>query len=154
MSKFNSAIEEALALAYETRRSIIEGNVNLPSILLTCSIVALNTKKEEDSYWIYCELNGYTDLSPFYKDKTPSYREITVRSPKVLGKTKAIKYEILADIYKVEAIFKKNTPTNVEIHGERYIFPKSELANLLLNVRQRCFYFLDSIQGIPIQWIS
>lgn len=143
MNRFNSAIEEAISLAYETREKIIEGKHDIISILLKCAIIASNTKKEEDEKWILYELEGYWDVKPL--DFFPDYRQVKVFYSPPLGKLKEKKFMIQVNIQKIQESLDKDEMVKVEVDNNLCIIPKIALQNIMVRVSNRCFYFLNTI---------
>jgi len=70
--KFSSPREEALEIAYQTRKDILQGKQEASSILRACLVVADNLNKIEMKNWIDSELRGYSA-----REKIPWYRKIT-----------------------------------------------------------------------------
>lgn len=62
--KFSSPREEALEIAYQSRKDILSGKIEVVSLLRQCLVIAENLKKKKDEEWIFSELTGYgTDQS-------------------------------------------------------------------------------------------
>jgi len=54
--RFSSPREEALEIAYQTRRTIQEGKQDTVSVLRSCLIIAHSLDKKDDANWIFLEL--------------------------------------------------------------------------------------------------
>lgn len=68
---FSSPREEALTVAIDTRKRILEGEGDAVDVLRACSVIANTLSKEDDRRWITNELEGYKR-----GEKVPPYRNI------------------------------------------------------------------------------
>lgn len=69
--KFSSPREEALEIALQTRKGILEGKLNAVSVLRACLVIANNLSKTDDEKWLRSELSGYMK-----SEEIPSYRNV------------------------------------------------------------------------------
>ena len=139
MNQFKTPIEDALSLAYETRDKIINEKYSIVGILLSCSIIASNTQKNEDTKWIICELDGYKN-----KETLPDYRLITIKASKFELIPKNPKK--LCVLNSVEEILKRTRIMGIEticIASEEYEVDTSEYENIIKKITRRCFNFLN-----------
>lgn len=67
---FTSPREEALEIAYNARKDLLNDTKDVVSLLRSCLAVATNLNRSEDEKWIKSELSGYESK------KVPSYRII------------------------------------------------------------------------------
>jgi hypothetical protein len=67
--------EEALQIANETRKNILDKNKDVVSILRACFIVADMLNKDNDKDWIVSELQGYRGEVPGYRIVSCNYED-------------------------------------------------------------------------------
>ncbi len=144
MKKFGTPSEEALSIAQETRAKMLKGKYDLISILLSCSIIATNTGKNEDLQWITCELDGY------YKDPiiVPHYRQLIAESFRTgdsQHKTTTLPYLMRSNIYKIQEILNCHDAPTVQIGSDYFYLREYQFKELMQKLSRRCFNFLNQI---------
>lgn len=65
--KFSSPREEALELAIQTRKDILEGKRDVVPTLRSCLVIARNLNKKDVEKWMMSELSGYSEDIPWYR---------------------------------------------------------------------------------------
>lgn len=130
--KYGSPQEEALDLALSTRIRIIEGNIDILSVVRACFIVASNLSKKEDLKWIEGELNGHKE--------NPEYREIKLPKKYKRGEFEStkLKFPITTFKYYKDA---NQSLTIVQPEGNLELRPDhcTEIIDFIIN---KCLNFL------------
>jgi len=135
--KFSSPREEALELAIQTRKDILEGKGDIVSVLRSCLIISTNLDKKEDEKWLKSELSGYT------KD-IPSYRIISCQvQDNYRLPIKFEKFKVAHDIHKLSAFFEsKYREIAIKKNDkEVYILDKIDIKRIFSKIVDKCLFF-------------
>jgi len=146
MSKkwFSSPREEALEIAFQTRKKILSGEGDVVSILRACLVIANNLHKEEDMNWIRKELSGYGsgDVLPDYRIADCPYLP---REGSVQKKAAFTEVKITYPVHLCLQFVKRNEKmTIVEEVGDVHLGPQ-RIEDMLSRVSDRCLFFLNGI---------
>ncbi len=141
-SKFSSPREEALEIAYQSRKDILENKRDAVSLLRACLVIAKNLNKTTDEEWINCELFGYgSDL------EVPSYRLVSCKyennGPVRHTKTNC---KMRLEAYILDSFLRKNEGIRYVDPDYKFgsaIVPLIEVERALYNIVNRCFSFLN-----------
>jgi hypothetical protein len=140
----SSPREEALEIAYQTRKNILAGSGDAVSVLRACLVVANDLKKDDDAKWICEELSGYgLDASA----SIPDYRIVSCRYF-WKGTIQNDFYELR--VYQAAHILVQHVKRNEEIvvvgEDDRNIHLNVERTeNLLARMVDRCLFFLNAV---------
>jgi len=139
--KFESPQQEALEIALETRRKILEGKTNILEIIRRCFVVANNLSKKEDLKWIKCEMDG-----SWTKEETPSYRKLSIPLTKKFSKEDKDfeSIHVKSAISSLEYHFdKKDNITLCDIGaGKEYLLRPDHDKELIDRIINKCLTFL------------
>lgn len=146
--KFSSPREEALKIALETRKGILEGKRDAESVLRACLVIAKNLNKNNESNWISLELSGYVNSL----NLIPEYRKINCNI--VDGYEAHLRWEdmnLWQNIHELSSYHKAKKSLRIAV-GKK-IDSLSEIAvittimidSLLDTIIDRCLFFLNDI---------
>ena len=139
--RFSSPREEALEIAYQTRRDILAGKVDAVAVLRACSAIASCLNKKLFLNWINKELSGY-----FSSDKIPEYRILSCPyAENGMNSDDFYKCEISRPIHLLVNYVKQNeTIRFVYEDGDITAFVSpSQVSAVLGIVVDNCFQFLN-----------
>jgi len=142
--KFASPREEALEIAYETRKGILQGKLDASSSLRACLVIADNLGKTGAIDWIKSELSGYTKL-----EEIPWYRKVTCarlgRHEELIGFHMLVVHQ---NVHELSAYLKGNEALRVVIDedtGEMASLDTNQINSLLNTTIDNCLGFLNDI---------
>lgn len=143
MSKkwFSSPREEALELAYQTRKAILAANSDPVAILRACLVIANDLSKGSMVEWVNQELSGYKTK------RIPNYR---VHSCPVFGgfygnEEEGFKeFELYYPVHYLSAHTKKHETITVSLEDNKklYVSP-NRIESTLAAIVDKCFQFLN-----------
>jgi hypothetical protein len=139
MVKFESPMEEALQIAFDTRKKILEDSHDYVSILRGCLVVATTLSKQEEMVWINCELHGLFET-------IPPYRKINCRCKNIIGNSEKRKdVEVTFGINYLDYYFKKNEDLIMILDKKdefAIVLPVQSLA-IIGEIINKCLVFLN-----------
>lgn len=142
MSKewFSSPREEALDIAYQSRKSILDGTSDPVAVLRACLVIANDLAKKSAIEWINQELSGYGSK------QTPIYR---VHSCPVMAGYEHKGFQEFTLSYPVHYLLsysKKNQDLTISMDdgATLYVSP-NRVESTLSAIVDRCFQFLNEI---------
>ncbi|MCK4554996.1 MAG: hypothetical protein KAT83_00155 [Candidatus Aenigmarchaeota archaeon] len=140
---FSSPREEALEIAQQTTRNILNSKKDVVSILRACMVISTRLNKKEDEKWIRSDLSGYLS------NEIPEYRKIYCAYQNRQTK------EVLVDLIKTEIDFpihlicskiQKNEELRLSCRdGKIAVSDTTKLESITSAVIDRCFFFLNDI---------
>ncbi|MFA5070952.1 MAG: hypothetical protein WC511_01110 [Candidatus Pacearchaeota archaeon] len=134
MEKFESPQQEALEIALESRRKLLDGKEDIISVLRSCLVVANNLSKEEEIKWIKNELNGEFN-------KIPSYRKISCLNEDE-------KLEDCDVPFEIKLLYNYSHNERMIKYGKITIRPV-DCSRIIDGVTNKCLFFLnDSISEL------
>jgi len=142
--KFTSPREEALEIAYQTRKDILQGKRDASSTLRACLVIAENLNKTDIKEWIKSELNGYSK-----EHKIPRYRAISC--PRSTSWGSFVGFEdiyVRHNVHLLSAHLQEKNPMRVMFDEETRdeLTVDTSRINALLNaVIDRCLAFLNDV---------
>jgi len=141
--KFSSPREEALEIAIQTRKNILESKRDVVSTLRSCLVIASNLNKKDDIKWLRLELSGYSKDFPRYR---------IVRCPV------QNKYGTLLDFYNLKVYYNvhelsailqtesRNISISKEEERDKYIILQEHtIRSILDNIMDKSLFFLNDI---------
>jgi hypothetical protein len=141
--KFSSPKEEALEIAYQTRRRILVGNTtggDAVSILRACLVIARNLNKE-DTEWISQELSGYDESASL-----PSYRNVDCRYQiRGVYQKDSYKAEIWQGVHILASSFASDRCMWLLDEGKRINLSENRLMGIMSMIVDRCLFFLNNV---------
>lgn len=142
--KFASPMEEALEIAYQTRKDILQGKQEASSILRACLVVAENLNKIEMKNWIDSELRGYSAPK-----KIPWYRKVnSARLDRYDGFLDFYELNVHHSVHLLSSLVRQKNSLRILLDEEtREVAEVStQKINGLLNaVVDKCLSFLNGI---------
>jgi len=140
---FSSPREEALEIAYQTRKSILAGKSDPVAVLRSCLVIAQDLAKKSAIEWINQELSGYKTK------EVPDYRVHTC--PVVNGIYQSIdagfqKYSLLYPVHYLLSYSKKNQDIKIRSaeEGDKIIYVSpNRVESTLAAIVDRCLQFLN-----------
>jgi hypothetical protein len=139
---FASPREEALELAYQTRKTILTGNTDPVAILRACLVIATDLSKVSIAEWIAQELSG------FKTKEVPDYR---IHSCPVFGGvygTTEMGFEeikLWQPVHYLASYSKKHEDFVVSLKDDKklYVSP-NRIDSTLAAIVDKCFQFLNA----------
>jgi hypothetical protein len=143
--KFASPREEALEIAFETRKGILLGKLNASSTLRACLVIANSLGKTEAREWIESELSGYVGTL----ERIPLYRRVNGskydRLSTFLGFDEVV---VRPSVHHLNAYLQQKQDYRVlldEKTEEEAVVFTSQISSLLDAVIDRCLSFLNEV---------
>lgn len=138
--KFSSPREEALEIAYQTRKNILDGKQDASSILRACSVIANDLNKTDAISWIKSELSGYSN-----PQEAPSYRRVECQGD-IVGDTSFYKTIIANNVHLMSNHLREKQNMLIQWDEETTLeFTTSQISALLNAVIDRCLSFLNDV---------
>jgi len=142
---FSSPREEALTVAMNTRKRILEGEGKAVDVLRACSVIANTLTKADDRKWITNELEGYKR-----GEKVPPYRNIKVFLRDVTSNFGQYEYtDVQEDAHFLSCAREKGEPLYYQKQRLIEVFEFSiditTIDNILAKIIDRCLDFLNKI---------
>jgi len=141
-SKFSSPREEALEIALQTRKGILEGKLDAVSVLRACLVIANNLNKPDDEKWLISELSGYTK-----SDKIPQYRHVSCLIYDKSGTFGGFRvFKVRHDAHFLSGILQGENPYfNIRMKDTTDVLTLQEpkIRGLLDTITDRCLFFLN-----------
>ena len=142
--KFSSPREEALEMAYDTRKKILEGSRNAVSIVRSCLVIANILNKYEMENWCLDELTGYTE-----DDVLPEYRFIQC----FYEDSSNINYvsrdftdtNVTLAIHPLSDFCEKDKTIRFHQDGKIKFLDSGRLMKILSAITDNCLFFLNGI---------
>jgi hypothetical protein len=141
--RFSSPREEALEIAIQTRKDLLEGKRDTASVLRACLVIANSLNKVDDKKWIMSELSGYTK-----SDKIPQYRKIDCPQKDEFGISMGFKYfDVPYDIHSLYGVLQSKTPKmNITLDDKTELtLQVMDIRGLLNKIIDSCLSFLDDV---------
>jgi hypothetical protein len=141
MSKelFSSPREEALDIAYQTRKSILAGKSDPVAVLRACLVIANDLAKKPAVEWISSELSGYTT------QQVPSYRVHSCPVNDMFGNSEGFKdCKLVNPVHYLFVHCKKDQNIVFSLENRRTLtVSTNRLESTLASIVDRCFQFLN-----------
>ena len=145
--KFSSPREEALEIAIQTRKHILEGKIDAISTLRSCLVITTNLNKKDEEKWMKLELLGYEGVNVDHK--IPWYRIVNCPVKNKFGTTVSFAdLKVYFDVHYLSAILKtKARLLGISENGSnnQLILQESSIRGLLDNIMDKCLFFLNDI---------
>jgi hypothetical protein len=138
--KFSSPREEALDIAYTTRKNLLDAKMNVISLIRACLAVASNLNKSADEKWLKSELNGSWD------SKVPEHRIVNChyKHNGVLQRNPRF-WDITIPISMLEAV-REDAEATTMVGDNTIAILTPPLINLLISgIEDNCLFFLNNI---------
>lgn len=138
---FSSPREEALEIAYQTRKDILAGKSDPVAVLRACLVIASDLGKKSAIEWINQELNGYST------EQIPNYRVHTC--PVMGGIFRTVQggfkeYKLLYPVHFLLSYSKKNQEITISMEEDKTLYISSNrIESTLAAIVDRCFQFLN-----------
>lgn len=145
-TKFTSPREEAFEIAFDTRKSILDENIDTVSVLRSCLVISTNLNKNDITNWIKLEL-----LGNFTSDELPDYRLVSCRvKKKIESVNDPIVYEdcgLYRSVHRLSEQVKSNYSFNLWKKGRTKYFEVTvdRVRGVLSIIIDKCFFFLNDI---------
>ena len=138
--KFSSPREEALEIAIQIRKDILEGKRDVVSTLRSCLVIATNLNKKDEEEWLISELSGYNKNYPWY-------RNVNLPVENMFGVNVGFeKYKVRQDVHYLTAILQTDRPKlviSIKDSKNMKVMYETKLRGLLNNIVDRCLFFLN-----------
>lgn len=140
--EFSSPREEALRIASQTRRNILERKGDdAVSILRACLVVAQILDKDPEKNWIMKELSGYAA-----EDKLPEYRTITCYFEEEEGDEKGREHlDLCVPVHVLLLHLDNKVELIVRAEEKRYHVTLSHLTFVLSSIVDKSLFFLNDV---------
>jgi len=137
---FSSPREEALEIAYQTRKNILVGNANTVSVLRACLVIANSLNKDDEVKWITQELSGYETTVPL-----PEYRIVMCARGSDIQPI-WVKAKLVYPAHQFVQLVEKNKDMrSEEDDGKIVVVAAAKMQTLLENITDRCLFFLNKV---------
>jgi hypothetical protein len=137
-TKFSSPREEALAVAYQTRKNILDGKQEASSILRACLVIANDLNKTDTMEWIKSELSGFSDTK-----KIPSYRR--VRCQQRFGDD-YFNIAVPSNVHLLSNYLREKEDMHIRVgEEESAVLHTGQISALLNAVIDNCLSFLNGV---------
>lgn len=147
--KFESPQEEALEIAIETRKKILDGEEDIISVLRRCLVVANNISKEKDIEWIKGEILGKFGEIPKYRTLYCPRKKKNIPQGLKL-------FEIRCSIKMIQSYLNNKEDIPMVVEGddkEIATIRPQDGGKIIESVTNKCLFFLnDTIT--ELQWGS
>ena len=141
---FSSPREEALEIAHNTRKRILEGNKDVVSIVRSCLVIANILNKKEIEKWCLVELSGYNE-----KDTVPQYRLINCFYEDTRNfdntSTDFTPVKVTLDIHVLSTYLEKNQMIRFHSNEKVNFLNQGRLSQILCGIMDKCLIFLNAI---------
>lgn len=138
--KFESPREEALEIARDTRKKIINNEIDVISALRSCLVIANILNKDELKEWVTRELFGY-----YNDDKIPSYRKLSCEM-KERGYSRGFQtIEIFKPVSCLQYNCKSSKGVTFVIGDKKYDTTPSHFTMMVSAIIDKCLIFLNDI---------
>jgi hypothetical protein len=144
IKKFESPREEALEIASQTRKDILQGKRDADSIVRACLVIADILNKEGDKQWLVAELSGY-------KSNLPTYRVVECRNQDSWGNLiKFAPLQVPYDVHYLSGSLRQKHDLLIQIGKDEKgefaaVLSTLQISALLDAVVDRCILFLNNI---------
>jgi hypothetical protein len=143
VKKFSSPKEEALEIAIQTRKDILEGKKDAISTLRSCLVIAEDLNKKEEEQWIKAELSGYNK-----SDIIPEYRKINCKIISNLETGEVFEViNVFLSVHSLNAILQSKNPSFEYVWDDktRRLLQEYQTKELLNSITDKCLFFLNDI---------
>jgi len=139
--RFSSPREEALEIAYQTRKDILEGKRDAVSVLRACLVIATVLNKNDAKKWIMQELSGYPKGS-----EIPEYRTVLCeyRKEGVIQK-EFTKMSVFYEVHVLSDYLKKGDTIWIVEENREVLLPPTRIDRILAKMIDACLFFLNDI---------
>lgn len=142
IKKFESPREEALEIARQTRKDVLQGKAETVSVLRACLAIAESLNKASDMEWIMSELSGYI----FTILDFPDYRKVLCRyEVKGIMQDDFLPLNLKFPVHLILQYIKREETMRVDSEGKTILVNVPTLENLLARIIDRCFFFLNNV---------
>lgn len=138
---FTSPREEALEIAYTTRKYLLNDTKDAVSLLRSCLAVATNLNRSEDEKWIKFELSGYKSK------EVPSYRMINCYYEiNNVVQAKPVKWNIYPPIQVMITQISRNATLRLTIDDKTIaLVDPLRLELIISNIKDICLFYLNDV---------
>jgi len=139
--RFSSPREEALAIAYQTRKDILDGKRDAVSVLRASLVIASILNKDDQKQWVKHELSGYST-----SDDIPSYRVVSCQY-EVDGFLQDGFYEVKIGhpTHMLCGYVKRKETMNLGFADKTVIVTVAYLDGILGEIIDDCLFFLNDV---------
>lgn len=145
MSKrFASPREEALEIALQTRKKILDGNTDASSVLRACLVVAKNLNKDNEQGWMMSELSGYDESGPNYRIVMCQYTKDGAWQEGF----HSLRVSFAVHVLLAKVALKQDMDIRDSLEGEVKVIARltqHRMREILERIIDRCLFFLNDI---------
>lgn len=139
--KFSSPREEALEIAYQTRKDILEGKRDAVSVLRACLVIATALNKNDAKKWIMQELSGY-----FRGNHIPEYRIVLCQYQKEgVVQKRFTKESVTYEAHVLSDYLKRGETMEIVETKKVVLLPPTRIDRILAKMIDACLFFLNDI---------
>lgn len=138
---FSSPREEALEIAYNTRKDLLNGTQDGVSLLRSCLVVANNLNNIEDEKWIKSELSGYN------RNKVPNHRKMRCYYEQYgIAREESKNFDIYPATQVLVTQLNRNEDLRLMMDDEVVVLIEPLRLELIISkIKDRCLFYLNDV---------
>ena len=139
--RFSSPREEALEIAYQTRKDVLNGKRDAVSVLRASLVIASILNKDDKKQWITRELSGYPSSV-----EIPSYRVVScpyLENGEIGERLHSV--EISLETHVLSDYIKRKRPIELRYKGNVAVVHGTRLNRILAKIVDACLFFLNEV---------